>query len=120
MGCPAFRAGRVYLDECQTFVAENNLDGLAAQIDRELQVDADIKTERLLRMRHDREVREGRFILQEEHDKVMAHSALTLKALLQEKLEDQGPDLLTMRTREEAQDILRRMFDEICEKMHRA
>ena len=119
MGCPAFRGSRVYLDEVEAYIVENNLDALEREVEAAEAINVEIQRERLRKLRFANDVEEGKYIRQERIAEVAMDLGLELKAILQDKLEDQGPDRLTMRTREEVQVIARQIVDEICEKFQR-
>jgi hypothetical protein len=118
-GCPAFRHGRVWLQEVEDYIAAQNLEPLEREIERESKVDVDIKRLRLRRMEHEMAQREGRFITVEDHHETMCRFNEELKSTLRATMEDSGPDRLTMRTREEATHVLREMFDEFCVRVSR-
>jgi len=113
-GCPAFRGSRVYLDELAAYIEENDLEELREQVAALDELNAELLRERLRKLRFANDVEEGLYVRKETITEQVLELAVSLKSLLRRKLEDEGPDRLTMRTREEAAEVLRSIVDEIC------
>ncbi len=128
MGCPAFRGSRVHVEELRTYIEAN--DAAVEAIEREIassdKLDAEIKRrkvlvqeEQLRRLRFENDLEEGKFIPKDEAVRIVSELAFSQKEILRRFLEDEGPDRLVMKTREEVVAICRVIVDSICAEMCR-
>lgn len=112
-GCPAFRGSRVYVDELLTWWEENS-DTLPTGNDELDTINLQIAREKLRRVRYANDVEEGRFIKREDEAAKILALALELKATLRKRAEEEYPDRLVMRTKEEIIVLMRALVDELC------
>lgn len=111
-GCPAFRGSRVYVDELTEWMGENG-DTLPSGNDELDAINLEIAREKLRRVRHDNEVEEGRYIKREDEAQKILALGIELKSTLTKRLEEEFPDRLAMRPREEIAPLLRDLVDQL-------
>lgn len=112
-GCPAFRGSRVYVDELLEWWDENS-DTLPTGNDELDAINLEIAREKLRKVRFANDVEEGKFIKREDEAPKIEALGLELKATLVKKLEEEFPDRLAMRPRDEIAGIMKQLTSELC------
>lgn len=112
-GCPAFRGSRVYVDELVEWWDEN-ADTLPTGNNELDAINLEIAREKLRKVRFANDVDEGRYIKKEDEAPKIEALGLELKATLIKRLEDELPDRLAMRPRDEIVGIMRQVVSELC------
>lgn len=127
MGCPAFRGSRVYLDEVELYIAENDVEPIEREIEANDALSLDLKRRKLMiqdelhrKLRFANDVEEGKYIAVQGIADLVGAIAMEIKGTLRRKLEEEGPDRLAMRDRTEVTKAMRQIVDEICEQFQRS
>jgi hypothetical protein len=114
LGCPAFRHGRINLRELEEYCTENAeiLRGVEREVDAAEGVTLAILNERLRKLRIQNDAEEGRYVPREQVAEVLTAMASAGKATLQRLLEDDGPDRMVGRSREELRRVCAQIVDQ--------
>jgi len=116
-GCPAFRNGRVHLDELEAYIVANQdqVDRLEAECDEMDDVDVNLKREKLRRLKQANDITAGLYLLKTEAAAKVETLASEMKNTLRRRLEDELPRELTGKTESEIRESLTAVVDELCD-----
>jgi hypothetical protein len=112
-GCPAFRGSRVYVDELVEWL-EENAESLPTGNTVLDEINQEIQRQKLRKITFANNVEEGRYIRREDQAAQILALGIALKNTLRKKLEEELPDKLANRSREEVLHLARELMDEIC------
>lgn len=112
-GCPAFRGSRIYIAELLEWYDENR-DTLPTGNSELDAITLEIAREKLRKAKLANDVEHGLYIRREEEAQRLLALGLNLKATLRRRMEDDAPDRLAHRSREEILPVLRAIVDELC------
>lgn len=116
-GCPAFRNGRVHLEELEAYVVANQdaVDRLEAECDEMDDVDVNLKREKLRRLKQANDITAGLYLLKTEAAAKVETLASELKNTMRRRLEDELPRELTGKSESEIRESLTAVVDELCD-----
>lgn len=116
LGCSAFRNGRVHVDELESYVADNNLEGLEKILGDDDALAMEIRRERLRSIRFKNDTEEGRFIRKEQIADRVSEIGTDLKQRLRTALEDELPQRIQGKPAAEIRVIMRDVVDRLCDE----
>lgn len=115
-GCAAFRGSRVYLDELEAYYLENQAEcsALEAQCDEVDEIDAELKRERVRKLRIANDQAEGLLISRADQAAAVESLASELKHHLRTQLEETMPRRLVGKSESEIRTAAGQLVDELC------
>jgi hypothetical protein len=116
-GCPAFRNGRVHLEELEAYYAANQetMERLEAECDEMDDVDVNLKREKLRRIKQANDITAGLYLLKTSAAAQVETLASELKNTLRRRLEDELPRELVGKTEAEIRAATTAVVDELCD-----
>lgn len=114
-GCSAFKGSRVYLDDLEEFLENNDLSG-ADGIGEKEKVEIDIKREDLRKKRFENEVSEGLYISRADQAKAYRSIAENQKRILRSALEKRFPEIAENKSKRELRELGADLYNEICQE----
>jgi hypothetical protein len=119
-GVPAFRSGRIYVDELEAYYEENRgeMEKLEKECDDLDGVDAELQRERLRKARLANDQAAGLLIEKADVARRVEPLAVELKNMLRRALEDDLPRELVGKSEEQIRIKLTEVVDELIQKLH--